>query len=523
MLDLVIRDALVLDGSGEAPFHGAVGIQDERVAWLGRGDAPPPPTAREVDAGGRALAPGFVDVHSHADLSPLVLPEMPSVLRQGITSVVVGNCGSSPWPWAGWDEGVALAYARPGSVRRPAGLEGFGAFLAAIEAGRPAVNVAALVGHGSVRQEVLGLERRPPTASELARMRALVRDAIGDGATGLSSGLIYAPGMFASTDELVSLAEEAGAAGGLYASHIRGEGRDLFAAVDEALTIGRRAGLPVHVSHLKCESARVRGRAGDLLARLHDAEDATGDQYPYTAWNSSLSSLLPPWAPVGSVAEIAASDHDRLRTAVEEGEPDFQSAVDGVGWDRIVVVGTADPRWRGRDLAGISEALGVAPFDALLHLLVEDPETSCIGHAMHDDDVRTILADPGVFVACDGSATSPEGPGGDLPVHPREYGTFPRAIARCRDEGLLPLTAVIRKLTALPAERFGLRDRGRIAEGAFADLVLFDPAAIADTATYEAPHAFPTGIDMVVVNGTIAWEQGARPVTRAGKVLRRRA
>ncbi|HEX6843517.1 MAG TPA: amidohydrolase family protein, partial [Actinomycetota bacterium] len=469
---------------------------------------------------GRALAPGFVDVHSHADLSAIVVPEMPSLLRQGITTVVVGNCGSSPWPWVGWDEGLALAYGEPGSVPRPAGA-GFGDYLTAVGAGRPAANVAALVGHGTIRREVLGAARRPPTTAELARMRALVDEAMDAGAFGLSSGLIYVPGISADTDEVTALAQVAAARDGLYASHIRGEGRDLFAAIDEAFAIGRGAGLPVHVSHLKCESSRVWGRAGGLLETLHEAEDATGDQYPYAAWNSSLASLLPPWAPATEVDALVRDDRERLRAAVEEGEPGFQSSVDGVGWDRIVVVDPPDERWRGRDVAAIAQDLGVAPFDACVRLLREFPDTSCIGHAMHDDDVRTILADPEVFVACDGSATAPHGPGGDLPVHPREYGTFPRALARCREEGLLPLEAAIRKLTGGPAERFGLRDRGTIVEGAFADLVLLDPSGVTDTATYEHPHAYPVGISMVVVNGEVAWEDATGAIQRHGRVLRR--
>jgi N-acyl-D-aspartate/D-glutamate deacylase len=292
--------------------------------------------------------------------------------------------------------------------------------------------------------------------------------------------------------------------------------------VDEALEIGRRAGLPVHVSHLKCESSRVWGRADELRARIHDAEDATADQYPYAAWNSSLASLLPPWAAPAELERIAggAATRDRLRRAVEEGEVDFQSSVDGVGWDRIVIVGTKEARWRGLDVATIADEMGFDPFAAFIRLLVEDPSTSCIGHAMDDDDVRTIVADPEVFVASDGSANDPGGPAGSLPVHPREYGTFPRVLARyVRELGVLSLEEAARKMSSLPAERFGLEGRGRIAERSFADLVVFDPDSASDEATYDAPHRFPTGIGTVVVNGVVAFDGGR--IVRAGRVLRR--
>jgi len=254
---------------------------------------------------------------------------------------------------------------------------------------------------------------------------------------------------------------------------------------------------------------------------IHDAPDATGDQYPYEAWNSYLSTFLPPWAPVAQVREIAASDRDRLREAVEHGDPDFQSSVDGVGWDRIVLETAPEERWRGLDVAAIADDLGLEPFDALVALLGRDPEISCIGHAMSPADVRAILADPEVFVASDAWATAPDGPGGDLPVHPRGYGTFPRALALARDERLLPVEAMIRKMTSLPADRFDLRDRGRIRPGSVADLVVFEPSTIRDTATYEDPHAFPEGVDAVIVNGTVAWSDGQPGIERAGRALRR--
>src|SRR3954469_25649359 len=518
-MDLVVANAIVIDGAGTPGVPGWVGVERDRIAAIGRDDAPA--AARTIDGRGMVVSPGFVDVHNHSDLSPFVLPTMPSTVRQGVTTVVVGNCGSSPFPLSSWDEGLSLAYAAPNDVHPRPAWAAWGDYLDAIDAARPAVNVATLVGHGSVRREVLGDERRPPLDPELAAMCAIVAEAVRDGAAGLSTGLIYVPGIYADIHEVIALARAAADAGGLYASHIRGEGRDLFRAVDEALTIGAAAEVPVHVSHLKCETSLVWGRADELLGRLRDARDATGDQYPYEAWNSSLSSLLPPWAPAGRIAAIAGEEHVRLRHAVEIGEPDFQSSVDGVGWARFVREPAPEPRGRGRSVASVAQERGIEPFDAMVGLIAEDPEISCIGHAMAPEDVRTILADPDAFVASDASATAPNGPGGDLPVHPRSYGTFPRALALARDEALLPLEAMIRKMTSLPADRFGVTGRGRIERGAFADLVVLDPSTIRDAATYDEPHAFPDGVAAVVVNGEVAWTDGATSITCAGRALRR--
>ena len=519
MLDLVVTDALIVDGRGAAPFEGSLGVRGDRIVWIRGVGTDPPDAARTIDARRLVVAPGFIDVHNHSDLSPFVSPDMPSAIRQGVTTVVVGNCGTSPWPLAGWRDANRMASGDP--ARAAPAWNGFGDYLDATQAVHPSTNIAALVGHGAIRQEVMGLERRPPSPDELRAMRRLVAEAMAAGAFGLSTGLIYVPGIHSETDEIVALAEEAGRSGGIYASHIRGEGAHLFRAVDEAIAIGRRAGLPAHLSHLKCETSLVWGRTAELLERLHGEDDVTGDQYPYAAWNSSLASLLPPWTPVEDLAPAAAEEGERLRSAVEEGAPDFQSSVDGVGWDRIVITGTSDERWLGLTVDAIARSTGVEPFDACVQLLIDDPSTSCIGHAMDEADVRAILADPDVFVASDGAAISPTGPAGHLPVHPREYGTFPRALAIVRDERLMSLPMVVRTMTSLPADRFGLRERGRLTEGAFADLVLFDADRIRDTATYDAPHRFPQGITSVVVNGAIAWEQGKHAIERLGRVLRR--
>jgi N-acyl-D-amino-acid deacylase len=525
VLDLWIPDATIVDGTGAPRYRASVGVEGGRVALIRRAALGPGASveaAITMPAEGLTLAPGFIDVHNHSDMAPFVVPDMPSTIRQGVTTVVVGNCGASPFPpssaaelasWSGADH--EHPHGRP--------FDSFGDLLTKVEQARPAVHIAALIGHGSVRELVMGLERRPPTDVGLRAMRTLVAEAMSAGAVGLSTGLIYAPGMHAGTDEIVTLAAEAARAGGIYASHIRGEGAHLFRAVDEAIEVGARAGIEVHVSHLKCETSFAWGRASELLGRMHDAR-ATGDQYPYAAWASSLSSLLPPWAPVGELRELLSEPGTRARlvASVERGEGQaFQSSVDGVGWDRIVIESTADATSRGRSIAEVARRRGIEPVDACFELLVEEPATSCIGHAMHDDDVRAITADPGVMVASDSAAVAPDGPMSSVPVHPRTYGTFPRVLGQNVREGLLSLENAVRKMTSLPADRFGLMDRGRITEGAWADLVLFDPATVADRSTFDRPHTFPGGIEAVVVEGTTAWRRGSDSIERAGRVLRR--
>ena len=529
MLDLWIRSATVVDGTGASSFGASVGVRDGRVVAIDRRTVADdePHAAVTLDADGLVLAPGFVDVHNHSDMAPLVDPSMPSTVRQGVTTVVVGNCGMSPFPasaaheLASWVVGEEATSAGPSL----ASLDSFGEFLDRVDGARPAVHVAALIGHGSARQLVMRMERRPPSAAELDAMRRIVAEALDAGAVGMSTGLIYAPGMYATTDEVVALAEVAAHRGAIYASHVRGEGAHLFRAVDEAIEIGRRAGLPVHVSHLKCETSHVWGRADELLDLVHGASDVSGDQYPYAAWASVLWSLLPEWAPVAELPDLLTDRamKERLTASVEHGEGDaFQSSVDGVGWDRIVIESTSDLTSNGLDVATIAERRGVEPIEAFFALLIEEPNTSCIGHAMHEDDVRTILADPRIMVASDAASTAPDGPMAEVPVHPRTYGTFPRVLGPAVRDGTLTLEDAVRKMTSLPADRFGLSGRGRIADGAWADLVLFDPAAVGDRATFDRPHAFPEGIEAVIVEGTIAWRrEDGSSIERHGRVLRR--
>lgn len=526
MTDLVISRALVIDGSGAPGFVGSVTVTGDRIEAVLREGEPEPAAARRTEAGGLVLAPGFIDVHQHSDLSPFTEPGMDSYLRQGVTTCVVGNCGSSAFPVEGVDELAALAGARSSELGRP--WRSFGEYLERIQACRPAMNLAALVGHGTLRQAVLrGDQRRAPAAEEMATMRRLLADALDEGALGLSTGLIYAPGLHATTEEIVELASVLARRGGVYASHVRGEDERVFDAVDECIEIGRRAGVPAHVSHLKVEGRAMWGRAGALLelldARREAGDDVSADQYPYTAWETGLAALLPSWVTAEELPEVLADPaaRERLEREIEEGGFGAEGVGRTLGWDRVML-GSFPPRpeLSGRSLAGLAAERGVPPARLVVELLLADRFAGMLGHGMDEEDVRTILARPDVYVASDGIAVSPQGPLGGYAVHPRYYGTFARVLGRyVREEGLLPLETAIRKMTALPAERFGLAGRGRIGPGASADLVLFDPRTVADRARYERPHAFAEGVRLVLVNGRVAFD--GEPRERAGRALRR--
>ena len=526
MIDLVIANARIVDGTGAPSVEGAVAVEGDRILRVMPPGGPVPQARRHVDARGHALAPGFVDVHEHSDLSAFVEPAMESMLRQGVTSIVVGNCGASAYPVEGAPELAALVGADPADLQLD--WRAFGTYLDLVGAERPAVNVAALVGHGALRLAALGADqRRPPSRDEMRRMRLSLASALDEGAAGLSTGLIYSPGLHAATDEIVELAAVLADHGGVYASHVRGEGGRVFDAVAECILIGRRAGVPSHVSHLKVEGPAMWGRSEELLA-LVDTERASGadvtvDQYPYTAWETELASALPPWVTPEELPQVLADppERERLRVSISEGEPGWETLGLTVGWDRVVLGSfTPDPTLTGRSIEAIARDLGVDPWESVARLLVRDRYAGVVGHGMHEDDVRTIVSREDAFVASDGVAISPHGPLGTFAVHPRYYGTFVRVLGHyVREERLLSLETAVRKMTSLPADRFGLAGRGRIAAGTAADLVVFDPVTVQDRATFAAPHAFAEGVELVVVNGRIAWD-GA-PGERAGRALRR--
>jgi N-acyl-D-amino-acid deacylase len=528
MLDLKIEGATVIDGTGSVGGRADVGVREEVIAAVG--DLGREAAGRVINAAGRTLAPGFIDMHSHSDFRLGLNPRAESKIRQGVTTEVVGNCGFSPAPVSPQFRHEFRGFA----LYLPKGVEydfpTVGDYLRALDGEGMAVNVVPLVGHGSLRVATMGFARRPPTAPELGRMQRLLADGIEDGAWGMSTGLIYAPGSFATTEEIVDLARVAARHRGFYATHIRGEGATLLDAVREAIRVGRDADLPVQISHVKASGRPNWGKVADALALIDAAAaeglDVLADVYPYTASSTSLRTLLPDWALEGGIDAMIArlADPDtraRIREHLEA--PTGQSLIERLGWDNVMIAWCAQRKdAEGRRVAEIAAARGMAPFDAACELLVDElGKAAVILFQLDEADVRRALTHPRVMIGSDGSALAPYGELGAGKPHPRSYGTFPRVLGEyAREQRVLTLAQAVHKMTGMPARRLGLRDRGVIRVGAKADLVVFDPRRVADQATYQDPHRYPTGIDHVVVNGRLVIKDGEHTGSLPGRVLR---
>ena len=491
--DLVIRGGTVYDGTGTPGGLADVGVRGNRIATVGRIAER---GTRELDATGLAVSPGFIDVHSHDDFAVLLEPQMPFKVMQGVTTDVVGNCGSGVVPF----EAALTRFRRMHPEANPKRWDGFGTYLERVEQARPSLNVAVLMGHGSLRRGAMESAQRPPTGAELDRMRAWVREGVAAGALGLSTGLIYEPGRYAATDEIVALARELGGpAGGLYATHMRNEADGLLDAVREAIRVGDEAGVPVEISHHKASGRRNWGRVRESLRLIEDARarglDVTADQYPYVAGSTSLAAVV---------------QNGAFRA-------DSPSGLGQLGAEDVLIASApGHSEWEGQTLAALTAAWGLS-LEATVERVLAHEGDACfvVTFAMAEADVRTVLAHPTTMIGSDGV------PAGGKP-HPRLYGCFPRVLGHyVRDEKVLDLATAIHKMTGMPAAKFQLRDRGIVRAGAFADLVVFDPRTIADVATYESPRRFPAGVRAVYVNGIAVARDGAHTGARPGQALRR--
>jgi N-acyl-D-aspartate/D-glutamate deacylase len=524
-LDLLVRGGEVFDGTGAPSVLADVAIRGDRV--VGVGDFSRASAARVIDARGRFVTPGFVDVQSQSSFTLLADGRGESHVRQGITTEIVGE-GGSPGQLT---PKILAQDPRYVEWLSALGLEldwkGFRGYFERLERAGTSVNVGALASVDLLRAEAVGLDDRPPTDAEMAHMRRLLEAAMDEGAFGLAAALVYPPASHTTTDELVSLAEVAARRGGIYASHVRGESGRVLDAIGEAIEIGERAKLPVLVYHLKVAGKPNWGRMAEVGALVERARArgvrVSACQYPYAAAGTGICAPLPDWVQEGGPPMLVERLRDPATRARVRREMETRDAALGrIDFDAIQIASVppgADASVTGKRVSEIAASRGADPWDAYFSLIVEHrANVFAIYHSMSEDDVRAAMRYPWVSVASDAEATSPAQHG---LVHPRAYGTFPRVLGRyVREARLLSWAEAVRKMTSLPAAQLGLVDRGVLRPGSFADVVVLEPDIVRDRATFEAPHAFPDGVEVVVVNGVVTVEHGAHTGARAGRALR---
>ena len=527
--DVVIRNGRIIDGTGSPWYSGDIGIINGRIAQIGV--LKDSPAKRVIDAQGRVVAPGFIDMLGQSELSILVNPHLPSKIFQGITTEITGEGGSvAPL------NKKLIAADRGGFSHykvKPDWLT-FQEYFARLEKQGMGINMASYVGATQVRRIVLGDVNRAPSAEELERMKALVREAMEQGAVGLSTALQYAPAPYAKTEELIALAAEAAKYGGIYATHMRSEGDGIDDALDEAFRIGREAKIPVEIWHLKAAGKQNWNRMPEIVARIEAARasgvDVSANTYAYPAWFNSFSAFIPPWAHDGGEMkmverlkdpEMRARIRKEMMTADSTWDNEWQEIP---GPEAILVSVVQNPKLlplQGKTIKAIADERGKDAIDTIMDLLMEDPGMSVAVFAMSEKDIALALQQPWVSVDNDSQGTAPDGLLGKEHPHPRAYGTFPRILRKyVREEKLLTLQDAIRKFSALPAQRMRLTDRGVLKQGLWADIVVFDPEKIRDLATFENPNQLAEGMEFVLVNGVPVIADGKMTDALPGKVLR---
>lgn len=528
--DVLITHAHVVDGSGSPWFAADVGIRDRRIAAIGQLDGAKAKTV--IDAHGRVVAPGFIDMLGQSEFTILIDPRLPSKIYQGITTEITGE-GNSAAPAAG----VALTDLRRDleHYRLSPDWTDFAGYFARLEHQGIGINVASYVGATTVRKVVIGNDDRPATADELSRMRALVGEAMRQGARGVSSSLEYAPAPYATTEELIALAQEAAAQGGIYATHMRSEGDGIDAALDETFRIAQESKIPVEIWHLKVGGKANWGKMPAVVAKIEAARsrglDIGADTYAYTAWFNEMSAFIPPWAHDGGDAKLIERLKDpvtrqRIRADLMQPSSKWDNEWQEVSGPEGILVGVVHrpelKRWQGHTIREIADERHVDPMDALFDLLVaDDAATECAVFGMNEPDVSLALRQPWTSINNDSSGASIEGLLGSFHPHPRAFGTFPRILRKyVREDRLLTLEDAVRKFSALPASRLRLNDRGLIKQGLAADLVIFDPDTVTDLATYAEPNRLSSGMDWVIVNGVAVIADGKMTGARPGRVLR---
>jgi N-acyl-D-amino-acid deacylase len=528
--DIVITNGRIVDGTGSPWYSGDLGIRDGRIAAIG--NLSEAARKRTIDAAGKVVAPGFIDMLGQSEITILVDPRLPSKIYQGITTEITGEGGSAAPMTKAIVDADRPAYAH---YKIDVDWETFRQYFARLEKQGMGINLASYVGATQVRRVVLGDADVQPTPEQLEKMKVLVREAMRDGAVGVSTSLMYAPAPYAKTEEIIALASEASQFGGIYATHMRNESDRALESIDEAVRIGREAHIPVEIWHFKSAGKKNWGRMPELVARINQARaagvDVEADTYAYTAWFNSMSAFVPPWAHDGGDAKLIERLKDpairsRIRKELETPSGNWDNEWQEIPGPEAVMIGVVQnaelKKFQGKRLSEVAQALHKDPMDALFDLLVEDKAfTECAAFGMSEPDVALALEQPWVSIDNDSSGTSPDGILGEEHPHPRAYGTFPRILRKyVREEKKLTLEEAIRKFSALPAQRMRLTDRGVLKQGMWADVVVFDAERVRDLATFDDPNRLAEGMDFVLVNGAVVIEGGKMTGALPGKVLR---
>jgi N-acyl-D-aspartate/D-glutamate deacylase len=529
--DTVILHGHVIDGTGSPWYAADIGIRDGRIAAIGHLDGAP--ARQTIDAAGRVVAPGFIDMLGQSELTVLVEPTLPSKIFQGITTEITGEGGSVAPLNDAIIKADAVTYAH---FKITPDWRNYAEYFARVEQQGIGINMAHYVGATQVRRMVLGDNDAQPTPAQLDRMKALVREAMAQGAVGLSTSLQYAPAPYAKTEELIALASEAAKFGGVYATHMRSEGDAVLAALDEAIRIGREAKIPVEIWHVKAGGKRNWGRMNEIVAKIEQARrdgvDVTADTYGYTAWFNSFSAFIPPWAHDGGdekLIERLKDPKSRARIRADMLNADDRSwdnewqAITGP--ESILIGAVQNPDLKpiqGKTVAEVAADWKMDPIDAICEILIRDHAfTEVAVFAMSEADVSLAVKQPWVAFNNDSQGTAPIGLLGEEHPHPRAYGTFPRVLRKfVREDKLITLPDAIRKMSALPAQKLHLADRGVLKAGMWADVVVFDPETVTDVATFAQPNQLSKGMDDVLVNGVAVIAGGKATGARPGRILR---
>lgn len=524
--DVIIKNGDIIDGTGGKSFSADIGIISDKIRAIG--DLKSKTARTIIDATNKIISPGFIDIHTHTDIELLVDSNAESKIFQGVTTEVSGNCGYSPFPFN--DEDLQNfsqnIYEKYGFIVNWQDITGF---LNALEENKSSINYATFTGHGNLRSYVVGKNDVKATDEQIKRMQKILKQTMSEGSFGLSTGLEYAPGSFAPTEELIDLCKVVAQESGVYATHIRDEQDTVEDAVREAIEICKNSDVSLQISHLKANYKSNWHKIDNILNIITEAHErgfpVTADRYPYIAYGTGLSSLLPIWSRQGNTEDIidrlnSDGDVSRIREyVVNKGEKIG-------GWDRIVISyasNESDKKWEGLSIEQCCEVSGRSPFDFIQRVLIDNNmSVSIVGFGMSEDNIRKVLSHPLVMIGSDGNAVSTTGKLGTGKPHPRYYGTFPRVLGKySRDERLFDLTTAIKKMTSMPAQKLGINNRGIVARNKIADLSIFNPDIIIDNATFGNPHQLSSGIDHVLVNGKLVINNGVHTEKHPGIVIRK--